>query len=48
MTQTPQTSKPNPLDQHTAQTAAVLVLGEGGGLGAALLRRLQQSGRHLR
>ena len=44
MTQTPQTSKPNPLDQRTAPTAAVLVLGEGGGLGAALLRRLQQSG----
>jgi hypothetical protein len=43
-TQTPQPSKPNPLDQRTAQTAAVLVLGEGGGLGAALLRRLQQSG----
>jgi voltage-gated potassium channel Kch len=44
VTQTPQTSKPNPLDQSTAQTAAVLVLGEGGGLGAALLRRLQQGG----
>lgn len=45
MTQTPpQTSRPNPLDQSTAQTAAVLVLGEGGGLGAALLRRLQEGG----
>jgi voltage-gated potassium channel Kch len=44
VTQTPQTSKPNPLDQSTAQLAAVLVLGEGGGLGAALLRRLQQGG----
>ncbi|MFT3864909.1 MAG: NAD-binding protein [Solirubrobacterales bacterium] len=42
--QTPQTSKPNPLDQNTAQTGAVLVLGESGGLGAALLRRLQQGG----
>jgi len=44
VTQTPQTSSPNPPDQSTAQTGAVLVLGEGGGLGAALLRRLQQGG----
>ena len=45
MTQTPpKLAKPNPLDQNTAQTGAVLVLGEGGGLGAALLRRLQQGG----
>ncbi len=44
MTQTPPTSQPSPPDQNTAQIGAVLVLGEGGGLGAALLRRLQQGG----
>jgi hypothetical protein len=44
VTQTPQTSKPSPLDQSTAEIGAVLVLGEGGGLGAALLRRLKTSG----
>jgi len=44
VTQTPPTSQPSPPDQDTAQTGAVLVLGEGGGLGAALLRRLQQGG----
>jgi voltage-gated potassium channel Kch len=42
--QTPQTSKPSPPERREAQTAAILVLGEGGGLGAALLNRLQQSG----
>ncbi len=45
MTQTPpQSAQPSPPDQTAPQTGAVLVLGEGGGLGAALLRRLQQSG----
>jgi voltage-gated potassium channel Kch len=44
VTQTPQTSKPSPPDERRPRTGAVLVLGEGGGLGAALLRRFQQSG----
>ncbi len=44
MTQTPQTSNPIPSDPTPASTAGVLVLGEGGGLGAALLRRFEQSG----
>jgi TrkA-N domain len=44
VTQTPQTSKPNPPEQTLEGTGAVLVLGEGGGLGAALLRRFEQSG----
>jgi hypothetical protein len=44
VTETPQTSKPSPPDQSTARTGGVLVLGEGGGLGAALLRRLETSG----
>ena len=44
MTQTPQTSSPIPSDPTPASTAGVLVLGEGGGLGAALLRRFEQSG----
>jgi hypothetical protein len=42
--QTPQTSSPTPSDQLPPSTASVLVLGEGGGLGAALLRRFEQSG----
>ena len=44
MTQTPQSSSPIPSDPTPASTAGVLVLGEGGGLGAALLRRFEQSG----
>ncbi|MBS1676081.1 MAG: NAD-binding protein [Actinobacteria bacterium] len=44
MTQTPQTSNPTPSEQRPPQTGAVLVLGEAGGLGAALLRRFEQSG----
>jgi voltage-gated potassium channel Kch len=45
VTQTPQTSSPTPPEPpHAPQTASVLVLGEGGGLGAALLRRFEQSG----
>lgn len=45
MTQTPQTSSPTPSEPpHPAETGAVLVLGEEGGLGAALLRRFEQSG----
>ena len=44
MSQTPQTSNPIPPDPTAASTAGVLVLGEGGGLGAALLRRFEQSG----
>ena len=44
MTATPQTSNPNPSEPTAARTGAVLVLGEGGGLGAALLRRFEQSG----
>lgn len=42
--QTPQTSSPTPSEQSPPRTGAVLVLGEGGGLGAALLRRFEQSG----
>ncbi len=45
MTQTPpQTSSPNPSEGAPPRTASVLVLGEGGGLGAALLRRFEQNG----
>ncbi|MBS1846081.1 MAG: NAD-binding protein [Actinobacteria bacterium] len=46
MTQTPpQTSSQTPPEPPRApSTGAVLVLGEGGGLGAALLRRFEQSG----
>jgi hypothetical protein len=44
VTQTPQTSNPIPPEQSPPGTGAVLVLGEGGGLGAALLRRFEQSG----
>ena len=44
MTPTPQTSSPIPPDPAVVPTAGVLVLGEGGGLGAALLRRFEQSG----
>jgi len=45
VTQTPQTSSPTPSEPpHAPRTGAVLVLGEGGGLGAALLRRFEQSG----
>jgi hypothetical protein len=44
VTQTPQTSSPSPSEQSPPRTASVLVLGEGGGLGAALLRRFEQSG----
>ena len=45
MTQThPQTSSPSPSEQAPPRTASVLVLGEGGGLGAALLRRFEQNG----
>jgi hypothetical protein len=44
VTQTPQTSSPIPSEQSPPRTGAVLVLGEGGGLGAALLRRFEQSG----
>jgi hypothetical protein len=44
VTQTPQSSNPIPSDPTDARTGAVLVLGEGGGLGAALLRRFEQSG----
>jgi voltage-gated potassium channel Kch len=45
VTQTPpQTSSPIPSDPAPPRTGAVLVLGEGGGLGAALLRRFEQSG----
>jgi len=40
----PQTSSPTPSDPTAPRTASVLVLGEGGGLGAALLRRFEQSG----
>lgn len=41
---TPQTSRPTPSEQGRPRTGAVLVLGEPGGLGAALLRRFEQSG----
>jgi hypothetical protein len=45
VTQTPQTSSPIPSEPpHAPRTGAVLVLGEGGGLAAALLRRFEQSG----
>jgi voltage-gated potassium channel Kch len=44
VTQTPQTSSPIPSDPAPPRTGAVLILGEGGGLGAALLRRFEQSG----
>ncbi len=44
MTQSPQTSNPTRSEQSPPGTGAVLVLGEGGGLGAALLRRFEQSG----
>jgi TrkA-N domain len=44
VTQTPQTSSPIPSDGSPPRTGAVLVLGEGGGLAAALLRRFEQSG----
>jgi TrkA-N domain len=45
VTQTPQTSSPTPSEPPPAsRTGAVLILGEGGGLGAALLRRFEQSG----
>ena len=44
MTQTPRASNPNPSELSPPRTGAVLVLGEGGGLGAALLRRFEQSG----
>jgi Trk K+ transport system NAD-binding subunit len=45
VTQTPQTSNPIPSEPPRApRTGAVLILGEGGGLGAALLRRFEQSG----
>jgi voltage-gated potassium channel Kch len=44
VTQTPQTSSPIPSEPPAPRTAAVLILGEGGGLGAALLRRFEQSG----
>jgi len=45
VTQTPQTSSPTQSEPpHAPETGAVLVLGEGGGLGAALLRRFEQSG----
>ena len=44
MTSTPQTSNPIPSEPTAERTGAVLVLGEGGGLGAALLRRFEQSG----
>ena len=41
---TPQIANPTPSEPIAARTGAVLVLGEGGGLGAALLRRFEQSG----
>jgi Trk K+ transport system NAD-binding subunit len=41
---TPQTSNPTQSEASPPRTGAVLVLGEGGGLGAALLRRFEQSG----
>jgi TrkA-N domain len=44
VTQTPPTSSPTPSDPTAAPMAGVLVLGEGGGLGAALMRRFEQSG----
>ncbi|HVX33612.1 MAG TPA: NAD(P)-binding protein [Solirubrobacterales bacterium] len=44
MSQAPRTSNPIPSEQSPPRTGAVLVLGEGGGLGAALLRRFEQSG----
>lgn len=45
MTQTPpQSSNPIPPEPDALRSGAVLVLGEGGGLGAALLRRFEQSG----
>ncbi|MBS1889512.1 MAG: NAD-binding protein [Actinobacteria bacterium] len=44
MAQIPQSSSPIPPESTAAHTGAVLVLGEGGGLGAALLRRFEQSG----
>jgi len=44
VTQTPRASNPNPSELSPPRTGAVLVLGEGGGLGAALLRRFEQSG----
>ena len=44
MTSTPRTSNPIQSDPTAERTGAVLVLGEGGGLGAALLRRFEQSG----
>ncbi|MBS1883403.1 MAG: NAD-binding protein [Actinobacteria bacterium] len=44
MTRTPQASSPIPSEPTAERTGAVLVLGTGGGLGAALLRRFEQSG----
>lgn len=44
MTRTPQTSDPTRSEPVAAPPGAILVLGEAGGLGAALLRRFEQSG----
>jgi Trk K+ transport system NAD-binding subunit len=44
VTSTPRTSNPIPSEPTAERTGAVLVLGEEGGLGAALLRRFEQSG----